>query len=290
MPDPVATHEQPALAADVCVLMPVHVGTPAAHLALALSSIGAQTVAPGCVLLVQDGELEADHEDVISAASARMPALRVVRPGAVGLVGALTAGLACTDATWIARMDADDVAEPQRLERQLGVTCEHVDVIGSAMVEFDVDPERLGPVRSMPQTHGDIVAALRRVNPVNHPTVMMRRSVIDAVGGYAPLSGMEDYLLWARLAAAGARFHNLPEPLVRYRVDHESYQRRADPAAIKAEWVLQRHLRHLGLAGPMRSATNLVMRVAFRLLPPVLMRPAYAVVRSTLARRSSATQ
>ena len=142
----------------------------------------------------------------------------------------------------------------------------------------------------MPEHHDDIVAAIGRLNPVNHPTVMMRRSAVVDVGGYQPLSGMEDYLLWARLAASGARFHNLPEPLVRYRVDHESYQRRADPAAIRAEWVLQRHLRHLGLVGPMRSATNLVVRVAFRLLPPFLMRPAYAVVRSTLARRSSAAQ
>ena len=99
---------------------------------------------------------------------------------------------------------------------------------------------------------------------------------------------MEDYLLWARLAAGGARFRNQPEVLVRYRVDHESYQRRADPAAIRAEWSLQQHLRRLGLVGPGRSAVNLVVRVGFRLLPPILMRPAYAVVRSTLARRGSA--
>jgi glycosyltransferase involved in cell wall biosynthesis len=283
------SEQDPALpSVDVCVLMPVYAGTPAAHLALALESIARQTVAPDSVLLIQDGDLHDDHQTVIDVASRRMQALRVLRPGRVGLVAALNAGLA---ATWVARMDADDVAEPCRLERQLrAAALAGVDVIGSAMTEFEGDPDVLGAVRDVPRSHDDIVAALPRLNPVNHPTVMFRRSTVLDVGGYQPIAGMEDYLLWARLVAAGVRFHNLPDSLVRYRVDHQSYQRRADPRTIRAEWTLQQHLRGLGLVGPVRSVTHLLVRVGFRLLPPFAMRPAYAVVRAVLTRRSSAAR
>ena len=99
------------------------------------------------VVIVQDGDLTSEHVDVIKRGRpCACPRFRSVRPGAVGLVGApWAAGLAATDPTWIARMDADDVAEPDRLDRQLRATsCADTDVIGSAMVEFDVDPERLG--------------------------------------------------------------------------------------------------------------------------------------------------
>lgn len=278
-------------AEDVCVLMPVYGGTPAPHLERALTSLRGQTQRAGAVVLVQDGDLTDHHLSVIAEASRQDPGLRVIRPGKVGLVGALNAGLAATAATWVARMDADDVAEPERLESQIrAAAVGDVDVIGSAMWEFESDPDHCTVLRKVPLTHDEIVRALPTVNPVNHPTVLMRRTAVVDVGGYVPLAGMEDYHLWARLAAAGARFRNLPEPLVRYRVDHRSYQRRADWAAVRAEWVLQQHLRRLGLVGPVRSAASWVMRVTFRLLPPGLMRPAYAVVRSILARRSRAAQ
>ncbi|QBR94189.1 glycosyltransferase [Nocardioides euryhalodurans] len=271
-------------AADICILMPVHRNTSAAHLRGALDSLRHQTLRAGEILVVRDGPLTPAHDVVLDEERALAPELVVLEPGSVGLVGALNAGLAHTTAAWVARMDADDVADPRRIELQALAAREGTaGVIGSAMLEFEEDPGTATARRDMPLDHDEIVRKLRSVNPVNHPTVLMCRQDVVSAGGYLPLAGMEDYYLWARLAAAGTRFHNLPQPLVHYRVDEASYRRRADREAIRAEWHLQRHLRRLGLVGPARSATNLVLRVSFRLLPPRLMRPAYDVVRSVLA-------
>jgi cellulose synthase/poly-beta-1,6-N-acetylglucosamine synthase-like glycosyltransferase len=276
------------VAADVSVLMPVYAGTEARHLDQALRSLARQSAVAGRVLLIQDGDLTAEHQRVIEAAGRSLPALRVLRPGPVGLVGALNAGLAAAESTWVMRMDADDVAEHDRLAAQLAAAAEsRVDVVGAAMREFRDDETVLGPTRHVPETHDDIVRALARLNPINHPTVLLRRDAVIEAGGYVPIAGMEDYHLWARMAAGGARFRNLPQPLVRYRVDADSYKRRADPAAIRAEWRMQQHLVRLGLVRRPRALLNLVVRVTFRLLPPFLMRPAYSIVRATLGRGSA---
>jgi glycosyltransferase involved in cell wall biosynthesis len=269
----------------------VHAGTRAEYLELALRSLEAQTIRPDGILLVEDGPLSREHETVIARAAEAQPVLRVLKCEKVGLADALNAGLEAADTLWVARMDADDVAEPDRLEKQLrAVQQDDLDVVGGAMWEFQEDPERCSNLRRVPESHVEIVRALRSVNPMNHPTVMMRRAAVIDVGGYPTLEGMEDYLLWARLAAAGAQFANLPDPLVRFRADREFFKRRADPGAVKAEWTLQKHLRHLGLVGPARSILTLVVRVTFRLLPSTLMKPAYTVVTTTLARRRRAAQ
>jgi glycosyltransferase involved in cell wall biosynthesis len=272
-------------ASELSILMPVYEGTPAAHLELALSSLLDQSVPAGCVIVIQDGDLTEEHAHVLESARARDSAVRVLRPGRVGLVGALNAGVAASKTGWIARMDADDVAERDRLRLLLeAARHDEYDVIGSAMREFVDDPYDLGPVRDVPLTHTAITRAMRRLNPINHPTVLVRREALVAAGGYQPLPGLEDYFLWARMAACGARFCNRPEPLVRYRVDDGSFRRRGDWATVRAEFTMQRHLIRLGLIGPLEAAVNLVTRVTFRLLPPCLMRPAYTVVRATLRR------
>lgn len=284
--DVVTTRDRPVRRSDpdVTVMLPVYVGTPAAQLDLALRSIEDQTLQPVSVLVIVDGDLAAAQRTVLADARARLPSLRVLEPGKVGLTGALNSGLAAAGTTWVARMDADDVAEPERLARQMAVARSgEYDVIGSALREFEDDPLRPGRLRAVPESHEAIVAALPRLNPINHPTALLRRSAVLGAGGYPTLEGMEDYLLWARMAVKGARFHNVPDALVRYRVDDSSLRRRASRDAIRAEWTLQRELAALGLVSLPRRVANLLTRVGFRMLPPPLMRLAYRLVRAMLA-------
>jgi glycosyltransferase involved in cell wall biosynthesis len=275
---------------DICVVMPIHCETSAEHLRLALESLSNQTMPAGEVILVEDGPLTQAHRSVIGSAAAEMPALRVVSLDRVGLVEALNTGLAHARAPWVARMDADDVADPDRLRLQASAASEGTaEVIGTAMLEFTDDPGDASTLRRVPEDHDTILRRLRTLNPINHPTVLMRREVVVRAGGYLPLAGLEDYFLWVRLAVEGIRFRNLPDPLVHYRLDDATYRRRADRAAIRAEWHLQRHLRQLGLVGPVRSAANLVVRVGFRLLPPRGMRRAYRVVHAVVGGTGHAT-
>ncbi len=80
------------------------------------------------------------------------------------------------------------------------------------------DPRRGRAGVRCPRLPGDINRASRFQSPFNHPSVVYRRSAVESAGGYEDLPLMEDYWLFARMIAAGARAQNVEEPLVRYRV------------------------------------------------------------------------
>ncbi|WP_051246601.1 glycosyltransferase [Nocardioides halotolerans] len=256
--------------------MPVHAGVAPAHLATALESLLDQERPLDEIVVVADGPLEPAHEAVLS----RWPSapLAVVRlPRNVGIARALNAGLDACSHEWVVRMDSDDVSSPRRVDEQLSeVERTGVDVIGSAMAEFDGSSGNVLGLRRMPVTHEAIAAYMRSRNPINHPTACYRRSLALEAGGYGDLDGVEDYDFFARLLSHGAHFANKAEPLVRYRVDDALFARRAGWRHLRAEWRLQANLRRYGLISPPRAAANLVARTAFRLLPPRLMRHAYA--------------
>lgn len=127
-------------------------------------------------------------------------------------------GLHLARAPFVARMDADDVAHPERLARQLAFMRAHDDVVvlGSSYRLIDADGQMRGAV-SLPVDDRAIRKALRFRNPICHPTVMLRRAPVLAAGGYLGGEHAEDYDLWLRLAINPAwRFANLPEPLLCY--------------------------------------------------------------------------
>lgn len=129
-------------------------------------------------------------------------------------------GLAEARGQFICRFDADDVCEPQRLARELAFLQAHpeVDVVGSWLTVIDEHGGVVGS-RQYPTGHADIVAAMRRFNPIANSTVMFRRGVYERFGGWRDSTlPAQDYEWYSRLGAGGARFANLDEPLVRYRL------------------------------------------------------------------------
>ena len=129
-------------------------------------------------------------------------------------------GLAEARGQFICRFDADDICEPRRVERELAFLQAHsdVDVVGSALTVIDEQSSVIG-MRRYPSSHAEIVWAMRRFNPIANSTVMFRRQVYERFGGWRD-SGLpaQDYEWYSRLASGGARFANLEEPLVRYRL------------------------------------------------------------------------
>ncbi|MCS6977880.1 MAG: glycosyltransferase [Gemmatales bacterium] len=137
------------------------------------------------------------------------------------LVQQLNRGLEAALGPLIARMDADDVAEPDRLQKQaesLNARPE-VTVIGSQVTIIDEWGNCVAK-RRYPTDHEAILTQLRRSNPLAHPAVMCRREAVLAVGGYCyeDYPAVEDYDLWCRMAQRGYRFANHPEALLRYRL------------------------------------------------------------------------
>jgi glycosyltransferase involved in cell wall biosynthesis len=172
-------------------------------------------------LIVIDDHSEDDTVGALSALDD--PRLRIVSSPDRGLVAALRHGTSIAHGDLVARMDVDDVCDVDRIERQVEFMASHpaAVVVGSSFEVVDVDGRH---VRFEPALGSD--ADLRRElyvrNPLGHGTTMMRRSVLDAVGGYrSTFPHAEDYDLWVRLATAG-ELGALPEPLYRWRRHDES--------------------------------------------------------------------
>jgi hypothetical protein len=173
-------------------------------------------------------------------------------------------------------MDADDVAMGDRLATQMEFVSEReCDLVGASMLEFRGTTPRVSGERVMPLRHEAIVRRLRWSNPINHPTVLVRRSAVLEAGNYRDVPSLEDYDLWVRMVGAGAVMANLPEPLVMFRADDHLRRRGIDRAALRGEMLLQRELRRVGLSGLLQSLLALLLRVAFRAMPTVVMSRLY---------------
>lgn len=121
----------------------------------------------------------------------------------------------------VAVLDADDLCDVQRIQKQVEFLRRHddVSVLGSQLEIIDASGSHLG-WRRYPLDHAAIHDAMRRHNPIAHPSAMFRRPLVLDAGGYRyeRYPANEDYELWCRLAHCGARFANYPEPLLQYRL------------------------------------------------------------------------
>ena len=256
------------------------------------SSVQEQSRRPDQVVLVQDGpvtdELSATIADLVATSPVRVELVVLERN--VGLGPALDAGLAASEHEIVARMDADDVSLPERFERQLPLVEAGADIVGSGLLEFGSSPEDVVGRRTPPTDPAEIRRAIRFRDPFNHPTVVYRRSAVQAAGGYTDMALMEDYLLFARMVDAGARPANLAEPLVCYRVGAGAYARRGGRALLRSELAVQRRFLRLGITTRREYVRNVLVRGGYRLVPETLRRLAYrALIANRGVRRADRT-
>jgi hypothetical protein len=99
---------------------------------------------------------------------------------------AMNLGLNNVSCKWVARMDSDDIAVANRFETQLEFLKGHpeIDVLGSAIEEFDHTPGDLKHFRTLPEAHDEIIKLMKYRNPVNHMTVFFRSDIAIQAGGY----------------------------------------------------------------------------------------------------------
>jgi glycosyltransferase involved in cell wall biosynthesis len=260
------------------LLLPVYGRDDPAQLERAfVSSVEEQTRRPDEVVLVQDGPVPDPLAATIAVlvAGSPVPVQHLVLPQNVGLAAALTAGLEACSHDVVARMDADDVAMPERFDRQLAVIEQGYDLVGSGLLEF-VDDEAVTVGRRIPPVGEQTIQRYARFHdPFNHPTVVYRKAAVQRAGGYRAVGLMEDYWLFARMLMAGAKVANLPEPLVKYRVGAGAYRRRGGVAQLRAELQLQRLMRHLGFTTSGEFLRNVLVRGGYRLLPEAVRRTSY---------------
>jgi hypothetical protein len=221
----------------IATLICVYARDNVSHFRAALDSILEQRLSAGIeprLYLGVDGPIPPTIERVIAE---YMPSFhRVVRmPENEGLARTLNALIErLEDETLIFRMDADDVSLDTRYQAQVDYMLANpeVDLLGTAILEFGegVEGERVvqfasGPDYALANAHKQV--------PVAHPTVCMRRRVLDLTGGYPVRGTNEDVALWFRCLQLGLKFDNLPQVQLRFRIGQGFWKRRG----LEKAWI-----------------------------------------------------
>lgn len=186
-----------------------------------------------------------------------------------GLGEALRIGITHCSNELIARMDSDDISTKLRFERQLDFMKRNpnISVVGSYISEFYDDPQDIKFTRVTPKMHEDIKTMLKRRNPMNHVTVMFRKSDLEKVGGYKHLLYLEDYYLWARFIGNGLKLYNIQESLVLVRTGENMYKRRSNPEYIQSWKLLQDEMFSMNLINRLNYIKNMINIIGFVYLP-----------------------
>jgi glycosyltransferase involved in cell wall biosynthesis len=260
------------------LLLPVYRGDRADHLARAFeSTVHDQVRRPSEVVVVQDGHVGAELASALERleSASPVPVRRLRLKHNVGLAQALQCGLSACSHEVVARMDADDISLPHRFAVQLPLVEAGADLVGAGMREFGESTPVGGLLRIPPTDPAAIAAQARLRSPFNHPTVVYRRSAVLQAGGYRELPLLEDYWLFTRMIEAGSVVANVPEPLVLYRVDAGSYQRRGGLRLLRSELGLQRRLRAEGFTSRRELVRNVAVRGGYRVIPVGLRKSLY---------------
>lgn len=241
----------------------------------AMQSVLNQTIKPSQIVLVVDGPVPQELHNTIEKLAGTEPILEpIYLPENKGLGNALKVALEHCRHELIARMDSDDIAVPDRFEKQLACFASNrtLSVVGGAIDEFIDSPDCPIGRRTVPLANKDIKQYLKKRCPLNHVTVMFKKSDVMACGGYIDWFWNEDYYLWIRMAENGAVFYNLPDVLVKVRVGADMYKRRGGYRYFKSEEGLQRYMLKHHYIGLFTYLYNTLIRLVIQVLMPSSLR------------------
>ncbi len=235
-----------------------------------LASIFDQTAIPAEVVLVKDGPLTEELKKILLGYQQKYSSLKIIPlPQNQGLGRALNEGLKHCTYDIVARMDTDDIAKPDRFEKQLSFLEAHpeIDVVGSWIDEFEGSIDNILSVRKLPETPEELFQYGKSRNPINHPAVMFRKSAVLRNGSYQHFPLFEDYYLWVRMLMNGSKFYNIQESLLYFRTSPDMFKRRGGIKYALTEMKLQYRFYKLGYISLYQMLKNDIVRTVVRLIP-----------------------
>jgi glycosyltransferase involved in cell wall biosynthesis len=225
----------------VSVLLAVH--NDDRFISAAIESVLRQTISDLELIVVDDASTDETPARLAAADDPRLLVLRNDKQ--LGLAASLNRGLERARGRYVARLDADDIAFPQRLERQLA-HMEGVAILGTAVVDLDADG-RHGATHRNPLGRRAVRWHSLFSSPFFHPTVLVDRAALRELRYDTAFAESEDYDLWTRVLA-NSDGANLAEPLVAKRVhSQQASLRRAD---VQASFQRQVALREIARIAP----------------------------------------
>lgn len=251
----------------------------------ALESLAQQTVPADEIVIVVDGPVPAALNEILDDFAQRYTAGQTVLhrlPENRGLASAMNTGLTLATRPLVARMDSDDYCDPRRFERQVDFLAKHPETgcVATVQAEFETDPTVIVAEKGVPDTHERIIKALCYRNVISHPSIMFRRDIVIAAGGYRTDVGLlEDYELHFRLIQRGVRYAGIQEPLIRVRISPQQRFRRGGWKYAQHEWAMRRECYQRGQLSWYAFWIMTPLSTLFRLSPVWLKRLAYGLVR-----------
>lgn len=231
-----------------------------------------QSVKPTEIVLVQDGPVTDSLSGLLSEYESKYPnQMHVIRlEKNKGLGNALRIGVENAKYDIVARMDSDDICQPDRFEKQLAYMSANpgCDIVGGQITEFVDSPDNIVAKREVPLRHDEIIRYMTRRCPLNHPTVMFRRQAVLDVGNYIDWFWNEDYYLWIRMMEHSCQFGNLPDTLVNMRSGFEQYSRRGGRKYYQSEKAIQKYMFEHGLISRGKYIRNVLIRWCVQMALP----------------------
>lgn len=260
------------------VLLPVYIGNTCSELEASLESIWTrQHLKPDQIVLVMDGKVNDDVEESIKKWQSSLPnIMTLVRiEKNMGLGYALNTGLQFCRNEYVARMDADDRALPERFELQMRhmLSKPELAIVGGQVKGMDDFFNELIYKTTLPTNNEEIISFSKWRCPLNHPTVMFRKSVVLKLGGY-PKEVPEDYLLWVKMIQNGYHIENLDVVLVEMRSGSLLKKRRGD-AFLRMELQAQKEFLKQGFITYPEYLRNCLCRIILRKSSPMIKKTMY---------------
>lgn len=189
----------------------------------AIESILSQTFKNFEVIIINDCSTD-NTLKILKSFARKDPRIRIINNKTrLNIAASLNKGISMAESNLIARMDADDISFPNRLELQYGLinSSKNISVVGADIIIMDIDEQEIA-IRSYPNSSKKLKACLFRYSPFAHPTVCFRKNIFEEVGGYNPkYSPTEDLDLWFRLGSK-YNFGSVKKPLLKYRLYKDS--------------------------------------------------------------------
>ena len=269
---------------DLVVIMSIYVNDNLRFVKESIESILNQTFSQFHLYLIYDGPVKSDVEDYISGLEDNRIKLTKLTQN-LGLATVLNILLKeileNPDYKFIARMDADDISISDRFEKQRSFLLKNPDIacVGSWFSEIDEYGKHLS-ARKLPLNNEDLRNYYFKRAPFPHPSVMFRPELIQKAGFY-PIDTilLEDSVLWGNALSKGLKLANIPEFLLKFRMDNNFFRRRT---GIKYGWsfIVNRFRMNKKLKAPFQIYFYSFLNGIFRMMPPYLFKFLYKIIRN----------
>lgn len=262
-------HIENEKALQFSVLISVYKKEKTEYLRTALQSIINQTLKPSEIVIVKDGLLTRDLDDCIKEYESQYSELIkiIAFKENRGLGLALRDGVIACKYDYIARMDSDDIAKPERFAKQFQYLKQHPEtaLLGTWITEFSKDENKPDTLTELPCTHQEILKYAKKRNPFRHMTMLLKKEAVIKAGNYRDFLWFEDYDLWVRMLQKGYIAANIPEYLVNVRADEEMFARRGGWQYLKQDYKFQKFLMETGFITVSEFIMNIIIRTMVRL-------------------------